>query len=136
MHAEPMLFVDHHQAEILERDRLLEQRVRADQNVDAALFQRLDDLRALAAPLAPGEQRDAQAGRGAEAADGGQMLPRQQLGRRHQRRLRAGFDRTRHGEQRHHRLAAADIALEQAQHAVRAGEIAVDLGQRVGLRAR
>ena len=63
------------------------------------------------------------------------MLPRKNLGRRHQRRLRAGLDRGRHGEQRDHGLAAADIALQQAEHAVRAGEIGVDLAERAGLRA-
>ena len=40
-----------------------------------------------------------------------------------------------HGEQRDHGLAAADIALQQTQHALRAREIGVDLGQRAGLRA-
>ena len=64
-----------------------------------------------------------------------QMLPRQQLGRRHQRRLRAGLHRARHGEQRDDGLAAADIALQQAQHAMRAREVGVDLGERAGLRA-
>ncbi len=100
------------------------------------VLQRLHDLRALAPALAAGEERDAQAGRRGEAADGLQMLARQQLGRRHQRRLRARLDGRRHGEQRHHGLAAADIALEQAEHAVRAREIGVDLGQRAFLRAR
>ena len=47
----------------------------------------------------------------------------------------AGLDRARHGEQRHHRLAGADIALQQAQHALGLGEIGVDLGQRLFLRA-
>ena len=111
MHAESVLLVDHDQAEILEDDMLLEQRMRADQNVDASAFERLDDLRALAAPFAPGEQRDAQARGSTERADGRQMLPREQLGRRHQRGLRTSLDRGGHGEQRDDGLAAADIAL-------------------------
>ena len=44
-----------------------------------------------------------------------------------------GLDRGRHGEQRHDCLAAADIALQQAKHAVGAGEIGVDLGEARGL---
>ena len=109
--------------------------MRADENVDASAFERIDDLRALAAAFAPGEQRDAQARGSAERADGREMLAREQLGRRHQRGLRAGLDRGRHGEQRDDRLAAADIALQQTQHAMRAREIGVDLGERAGLRA-
>ncbi len=64
------------------------------------------------------------------------MLLRQHLGRRHQRRLRAGLHRAQHGEQRHQRLAGADIALQQPQHAVRRGQVGVDLGQRLQLRRR
>ncbi len=135
MHAESVLLVDDHEAEIAEHDILLEDRMRADENVDASLFQRVDDLRALAAALAPGEERDAQARRSAEVADGLEMLARQELGRRHQRRLRARFHGGGHGQQRHHGLAAADIALEQAKHAVGAFKVGIDLGQRASLRA-
>ena len=95
-----------------------------------ARLQRREDLGALAPALAPGEQRDAQAAAAPKRADGLQMLARQQLGRRHQCGLRAGLDRARHGEQRDDGLAAADIALQQAQHAMRAREIGVDLGKR------
>src|SRR3990172_10576666 len=123
MHAESVLLVDDDEAEILEDDRLLEQRVGANENVDAPLLQRLHDLGALAAALAAGKERDAQARTRAEPADGLKMLARQKLGRRHQRRLRARLDGGGHGEQRHHGLAAADIALAQAKHTVRAVEI-------------
>ena len=44
MHAEPMLLVDHHKSEVAERDGLLEQRVRADENVDATFGERGEDL--------------------------------------------------------------------------------------------
>ena len=47
-----------------------------------------------------------------EAFDGLEVLARQQLGRRHQRGLRSGFDGGGHGEQRDDGLAAADIALQ------------------------
>ena len=57
-----------------------------------------------------------------------EMLARQDLGRRHQGGLAAGFDRRRRSEQRHHGLAGADIALQQAQHALRLGEVAHDVG--------
>ena len=55
------------------------------------------------------------------------MLAREDLGRRHQGGLAAGLDHGRGGEQRHHGLARADVALQQAQHALGLGEIGVDL---------
>ena len=58
------------------------------------------------------------------------MLARENFGRRHQRRLAAGLDHGRGGEQRHHGLAGADIALQQPQHAgwllLRSGDDVVD----------
>ena len=56
------------------------------------------------------------------------MLAREDFGRRHQRRLAAGFDHGRGGEQRDHGLAGADIALQQPQHALGLGEIGDDVG--------
>ena len=67
MHAETMLLVDHDQAEIAELDALLKESVRADENIDAALFERGEDGLALAAALASREQGDAEA-RGARRA--------------------------------------------------------------------
>ena len=49
-----------------------------------------------------------------------EMLARQDFGRRHQGRLAAGLDHGGGGEQRHHGLAGADIALQQPQHALAA----------------
>ena len=135
MHAEPMLLVDHGQTKIAERDRLLEQRMRADQNIELASFERGEDRFALFAALATGEQRDAQIRCRAERADGLEMLTREQLGRRHQRPLRTRLYGACKSEQRDHCLAAADIALQQPEHAMRAREIGVDLGERAPLRA-
>src|SRR4029450_4221882 len=84
MHAEAMLLIDDDQAEVLERDLLLEQRVRADENIVVACLERIEDLGARASALAAREQRDAQGSGRAEAADGLKMLARQQLGRRYQ----------------------------------------------------
>ena len=75
---------------------------------------------ALAAALAAGEDGEPDAGGGGERRDGGEMLARQNLGRRHERRLPAGFDHGRGGEQRHHGLAGADVAMQEPQHAVAA----------------
>ena len=129
MHAEPMLLVDHHKSEVAERDGLLEQRVRADENVDATFCERGKDLFPLSAFLAAAEERDLQSCRRSEAANRLEVLACQQLGRRHERGLRAGLHRGRHGEQGNDGLAAADIALQEPQHAVGIGEIGVDFRQ-------
>jgi len=62
------------------------------------------------------------------------MLAGEDFGWRHQGRLRAGFHRQQHGVQRHHGLAAADIALQQPQHALVRAHIASDFG--IGLPLR
>ena len=69
--------------------------------------------------LAAGQDGDADAGGFGQRRDGLQMLAREQLGRRHERRLAAGLDHGGGGDQRHHGLAGADVALQQAQHALR-----------------
>ena len=61
------------------------------------------------------------------------MLAGQKLGRRHQAGLAPGFDRNGHGEKGDHRLARADIALQQAQHAGGGAQIARDFGNRLFL---
>ena len=62
VHAEAMLLVDHREREVAEFDLLLEQRMGADQEVDVAGGEARQHVAARAAALAPGQQRDAQAG--------------------------------------------------------------------------
>jgi len=64
------------------------------------------------------------------------MLAREDLRRRHHRRLPSGLDGTRHGEQAHDGLAGADIALEEAQHALVADHVLADLADGPRLRPR
>ena len=88
-----------------------------------------------AAPaLAAGEDGDADAGGVRQRRDGFEMLARQDLGRRHEGGLPAGLDHRGGGDQRHHRLAGADIALQQAQHALRAREVGDDVVDGILLR--
>ena len=63
-----------------------------------------------------------------------QVLARQNFRRRHQRRLRAGLHRNGHGQQRDDRLAGADVALQQPQHAPRRAHVGLDLAHRFALR--
>ena len=136
MHAEAMLLVDHREREVAEFDLFLEQRVGADEHMDVAEGELFEDVAALAAALPAGEDGDIDAGRGGERRDGVEMLPRQNLGRRHQRGLPAAFDHGRGGEQGDHGLARSHVALQQPQHALGLGEIGDDLGDRTGLRRR
>ena len=62
------------------------------------------------------------------------MLAGEDLGRRHEGSLPSGFDHRRSRDQRHHGFAGADVALQQAQHALRASEIGDDVVDRLLLR--
>ncbi len=109
--------------------------MRADDEMDRAVGQAGQRFLLLLLAVAAREQRQPHAGRLGERCDGGVVLARQDLGRRHQRGLRAGLDADQHGEQGDQRLAAADVALQQADHALGLGHVGPDLGDR-GLLAR
>ena len=130
MDAEAVLFVDHRQGQVAKLDALLKQRMGADGDGHLATGQAVEDGLAVAAPFAAGQKVDLGPGGGGQGLDGGQVLARQNLGRRHQGRLGAAFHGTQHGEQRHHGLAAADVALQQAQHAGAVGHVGGDSHQR------
>ena len=73
---------------------------------------------------------------GEQSPDAGGVLLGEHLGRRHQRPLVAalhGGQQRRHGD---HRLARADVALQQPVHRVRRGEVGVDLGDHPPLGGR
>ena len=115
-------------AEIAERDVLLEQRVGAEQQVDVAEREPVEDVARARAPRSrPVRMATRDAGGFGERRDGLEMLAREDFGRRHQGGLPSGLDHGCGGEQRHHGLAGADIALQQPQHALRQGEIVDDV---------
>ena len=116
--AEAMLLVDDREAEIGEDDAFLEQRMRADRDVDFARRERRQRLAPLGGLVAAGQQRDAQARLLGERRHPLEMLARENFGRRHHRRLPPGLDHLGHREQRDDRLARADVALQQPDHAL------------------
>ena len=136
VHAEAVLLVDDGERKIAEIHLVLEQRMGADQEIDLARGEAVENAGPLAAAFAPGENRDPQPGGRGERCDGLVMLARENFRRRHQRGLSAGLDHPGGSEQRDDRLAGADVALEQAQHALRRGEIGIDVGERLDLAAR
>ena len=133
MHAEAVLLIDHRKREVVEGDILLEQRMGADQELDVAARESLERVAALAAAFASGQDRDLDAGCGGERRNRRMVLAGENLRRSHQGGLAAGFDGGRRSQQRHHRLARADVALQQPQHALGLGEVIDDLGDRARL---
>ncbi len=129
LHAEAVLLVDDDQTEVGELHVLLEQRVRADHDPGLAagsLGERRTPGRRV---QRPGQQRhpgrllgaaeEAALGEVAEHRhDRAVVLLGEHLGRRQQRRLAARVDDLEHRAQRDHRLARADLALEQPVHRV------------------
>ena len=83
----------------------------ADQKIDLAGFQSRENIAALLALFAAGENGDAQPGALGQRRNGLDVLPCKDFRWCHQRRLLADFGDCRRRQQRHHRLAGADIAL-------------------------
>ena len=130
-----MLLVDDGEAEIGEDHAVLEERMRADDDMNRPRRQRRQGFAALRGLVAAGHQRHAQAGLPGERRHPVEMLARQNLGRRHHRRLPANLDHVGHGEQRDDGLARADVALQQPDHALFGAQVRADVGQRLLLRA-
>ena len=121
-----MLLVDHRQAQIGEIHALLEQGVGADRELHRAGGEMRAGTGARGTLDAAGEQSCRQ---WRQPAQGAMVLAREDFGRRHQRRLRAGFRRRQHRQHRNQGLAGADIALQQAHHTTGGGKVGIDLGK-------
>jgi hypothetical protein len=114
--AEMLLLVDDDETEILELDRLAEQRVGADDDIDCALGDAFlrprelgggDHARGLA-------DLDGQAAKRSEKSS--EMLAREQRRRHHDRHLLAVHRGDEGGAQRHFGFAEADVAADQPVH--------------------
>ena len=77
-----------------------------------------------------GQQRDPEPRRLQQLRDAQEVLLGQDLGRRHERDLQAVLHRDQRGQQRHDRLAGADVALQQTIHRLRPLQVVDDLLQR------
>ena len=153
-HPEAMLLVDDRQAEPLERDGLLDERVRADDHLELARGERVDDRASSRAGHARGEEggpggcragrrfaRGGPCSRGPpttfeELRERAVVLLREELRGRHERGLGARGDGDARGERRDDRLAGPHVALEEARHGDALREVGADLGERAALRAR
>ena len=138
-----MLLVDHHRAERAERHLLGQQGVRPDHDPHRPRGQALEHGGARLSLDPAGQQLDAHlapshAARALEVAQQrahrGEVLLGQHLGRHHQGALVAALHGGEQRGQRHHRLARADVALQQSVHRERSGHVGHNDGQGPALR--
>ncbi len=135
VHPEPVLLVDDRQHQVAVVDRILEQRMRADDDLRLSGGNPRGDHLAFLALGASRQDLDGYSGGRGKAGNRRMVLARQDLGRRHQHRLSAAFHHGGHGKQRHQRLPGADIALQQPQHAGIGRHVGEDIGDCLGLAA-
>ena len=134
MDAEAMLFIDDRDHEVLEFDSCLKQCMGPDKNIDVAGGEPVELLLSRFALVPAGENFHADTRAFGQRLQGGQMLPGENFGGRHHRCLTAALDGAQHREQGDDCLAAAHIALQQAQHGAGRGQIATDFAKRRRLR--
>ena len=142
-----MLLVDHDEAEILKIYGVLNQRVRADDDLNRAALQAVVDGALVGGLHAARQQREVEwrqasflVERSEQLAQVLEVLLGQNFGRGHQRGLRAQRCGHRHAECGDDGLAAAHVALQQAVHRVRLRDVFDDridgallcAGERVG----
>ena len=140
--AKAVLLIDDHEPQPAELDVALDQRVRADRDVDASATDRFSRRGLLGRLEAAAQKRDVHrsieerraerqvtgsrllepdavrdlASRRKQPAERLEVLLRQDLGRRHDRALVAGSDGGQQRRRGHYSLAASDITLQQAAH--------------------
>ena len=139
-HAEAVLLVDHDDAERTEAHALLDERVRADDEVDLAGCEVGEDAAPLGRARRRGQQLDAHATgcvdaeRREQRGERPQVLLGQQLGRSHERRLSSAVDRGEHRPHGDERLARSHVPLQQAVHRPVTSEVVCQLRERARLR--
>src|SRR5437870_151864 len=104
-----MLLVDDGEAKIIERNALVEQRVRSDDNIGSFIAR--NEWEKIFFLTAGGPKRNLDSERIKPAAQHGVMLLGQDLSWRHEGGLEAGFHCEQHRCDCHNSLAGTDIAL-------------------------
>ena len=126
--AEMLLLVDDHQPQLGELDRLRQQRMGADDDVDGAVLHPLPHLRRILGRHHAGELRDLDRQPLEAGGEGAVVLARQQGGRHHHGHLHARHGDDEGGAQRHLGLAEADVAADQPVHRPAGGQVLEDIG--------
>ena len=122
---EPLLLVDHQQAEVLEAHVGGEQAVGAHHHVHRAVGQAVDHLLGLGGREEPAQQLDPYGEPGVAVGEGEEVLAGQQGGGHQHGRLLGVLDRLEDGPHRHLGLAEAHVPADQSVH--RAGLLHVGL---------
>ena len=135
VHAETMLLVDDGQGQVMEDHRLLHQRMRADDNLRGTGGDFGQHLRACLAGDLAGQPCHADAQRLQPVAQVGEVLFGQQFSGCSERGLLAGFHREHGGHGGDYGLAAAHIALYEAQHGRGLFQVFTNLFEHALLRA-
>ncbi len=134
-HAEPLLLVDHEEAEVLEPHVGRERAVGADDDIDAALGDLLDGRDLLALGLEPAELPEVHGEAGEPLAHRAEVLLDEHGGGREHARLLSALHGTEHGAHRDLGLAVPDVTADQAIHRARRlhiGEHGIDRGRLIG----
>ncbi len=125
--AEALLLVDDHQAEVLERDVLLQQPVRADDDVDAAGCRVADDAALVAVAAEARQHLDPHREAGEPLPERVEVLLREHRRRDEHGDLRAVHHRLERGAHRDLGLAVADVAADEAVHRPHVLHVALDV---------
>jgi hypothetical protein len=133
---EAVLLVDDGDGQAVELHRLLDQRVRAHQQLQLAAGELAEEVGAAPARGRAREQRRLHELARHQRLERGEVLLGERLRRSHQRRLRAGLDRAQHRVDGDDGLAGADLAHQQPLHRPVARDVAVDGGHSRPLVAR
>ncbi len=126
-HAKALLFIDDDEAEVGKMNVLGEHAMGADEDIDLAILDLLDDFLLLLRGAEAGDHLDVH-GEGSEAAlEGFVMLKGEHRGRGEDGDLLAVIHRFVGGAHGYFRLAVTDVAAEQAVHGLRAFHVALDV---------
>ena len=126
-HAEAVLLVHDGQRQPGKDHRILDQRMRADQHVHLAGGHRLLHPALGGCPQRTGQPAHPHAQRLQPGREPLIVLPRQDLGRGHQRGLPAGAHRHHRRQRGNDRLAATHVALQQPVHGLLPRQVGRDL---------
>ena len=133
-HAEAVLLVDDGEAELLERDALLDERMRSYNEMHVSARELLEKRLALRSLQSRAEKRHPVTGGLEKLADIREMLLGKKLRWHHESDLSAAFHDDDGGEDAHHGLSRADITLDEASHRHVARELVGNRLQDVALR--
>ncbi len=127
MNAETVLLVDDDQAEILELDIVLKERMGSDDDARLSRGDGGQPLLALASLVATREPERFDAQGPEPTSQAALVLFGQQLGRRHQGRLTPSLQRLQGRERGDHGLARAHVALQESLHRPGLSQVPADL---------